>query len=219
MNKQPRKKKLLVVCLSVLGIISIAALIISKQFGTVKRVVCKTQFGECPQKYSQVLSATTDPAEIESVLSQLPDVKTIEFRKTIGNTLDVFINIRTPLGVVNNLISDDSGMLFGQNNGSSLPSINSPNSYEIGQTIDDNELKSLKILSLVTGLVSQRFSSKLTDNTLFLTLDSGLEIVINVESEDIDWSSPLQHILARSKIDGKAPRRIDLRFKNPVITF
>lgn len=207
----------LIIGITVVGLVIFA--IKSFYFDQVNKIVCRTQFGPCPDNYAQVLGATTDEEELKSILSQLSDVREITFEKKFPQTLEMIVYQRTPLGIVNGLVTDETGRLYTQVADSALPRLETEHQYQLGDDITQPELAALRNLSRISSILSQRFHSKLSDKSLFLTLDSGTEIVINVADESMAWSRPLQHILARSKIDGSAPRRIDLRFNNPVITF
>lgn len=57
------------------------------------------------------------------------------------------------------------------------------------------------------------------DNYLEATLSGNLYIILNKDEDILRQVASLQFILNRSKIEGKIPSKIDLRFDKPVIKY
>lgn len=75
------------------------------------------------------------------------------------------------------------------------------------------------VMDKLTALGANILDSGVKQGVLTATLSSGLTIVLNIENLPSNWDTTLQFILNRSKISGKLPKIIDLRFKSPVVTY
>lgn len=75
------------------------------------------------------------------------------------------------------------------------------------------------ILTKLTALSPGPIKSDLQNGVLTATLSSGLTIIMDIKNLKPNWESALQFILTRSKIAGKIPKTIDMRYTSPVINY
>ena len=75
------------------------------------------------------------------------------------------------------------------------------------------------ILTKLTALSPGPVKSDLQNGVLTATLSSGLTIILDIQNLKADWEASLQFILTRSKIAGKVPKSIDMRYASPVINY
>ena len=59
----------------------------------------------------------------------------------------------------------------------------------------------------------------MTNNFLEATVSGNLEILFQKEKDYFSQVASLQFVLNRSKIEGKIPKRIDLRYNKPVLIY
>jgi len=62
-------------------------------------------------------------------------------------------------------------------------------------------------------------SAKLVDKKLTISLTTGPEVILDIEKSPDNWYSSLTTILDRSRITGRYPSRIDLRFNRVIVTY
>ena len=75
------------------------------------------------------------------------------------------------------------------------------------------------ILTKLTALSPGPIKSDLQNGVLTAPLSSGLTIIMDIKNLKPNWESALQFILTRSKIAGKIPKTIDMRYTSPVINY
>ncbi|TSC88342.1 MAG: hypothetical protein G01um101416_10 [Microgenomates group bacterium Gr01-1014_16] len=68
-------------------------------------------------------------------------------------------------------------------------------------------------------LGNQASSAKLDNKTLTIYLASGSEVILDIEKSPDNWYSSLTAILDRSRVTGRTPSRIDLRFNRSIVTY
>ncbi len=79
------------------------------------------------------------------------------------------------------------------------------------------EEEKLKNLLQASGLEIEAIKS--LDESFEATLSGNLLVLFSKEKEYSNQVASLQFILSRSKIEGKIPQKIDLRFDKPVLTY
>lgn len=129
--------------------------------------------------------------------------------------------IRQPLGAISQseqslqYIVDQGGQIFNQASVSALPLL------LIAQTphnLEGDDLSSLKILNRLSNLVSTRVVGQIQNNILIIQTPT-TQFLFNPNQDSDSWYTSLQQLIARSRIDGKLPHKIDLRFSHPIITY
>lgn len=170
-------------------------------------VICTTQFTSCPSRY---LTARN--------LSSYPEIKSVRITYKFPFTRQINIQLRTPLGAVGTpdqksvWIADDTGVLFTQSNNLNLPLLVLTRDFKISDKLTRAEIQALKIL----GSTSYMSSSRLVGQLI------GPDLTFNINSTQVLMNAPsasLQQLLSRSRIDGKLPHKIDLRFSSPIVTY
>ncbi len=157
--------------------------------------------------------------DLKSIREQA-QVKDVRVSKNFPHNIQVLITLRTAIGIINNFLVDDSGVVFSPASESTLPRITVDSEIKIGSKIEDKHLSALQTLALFRQVVGSPFTLKsYQGESLVIGLDSGMEIVLNANNTPKGWNDSLQLIFTRSRIDGKVPRKIDLRFNNPIITY
>ncbi len=199
----------------------------------IKKVECVTQYGPCSDYLqnrvpslvgSNWISYIPDSVLIES-FAGLPEVKKITVEKKIPGQIIINISLRKPLGVIYStankaqVAADDTGILFETKDSTNLPRLIVDSQLEIGAKLASLEFKALNILYQASVISQKNLTAKTVDNALEIKNDAGQLIIISLMDTKIDWAHSLQAILTRSKIDGKVPHKIDLRFADPVVVY
>lgn len=204
----------------------------SSNLFSIKKVECYTQFGNCPESYlikldtllHQPIFASNTRKIVNSLLSPVPEIDRFDIYRRIPSVLIVSVKLKSPVGVVSSgvlgsksLMVDDSGRVYLTVENSSLPVLLIQKTVQEGDSLATPEIQALKIISKVSLMTNLKVYGQLQENILNIRLDSDTEIIIDIKKTD-DWDSSLQLLLSRSKITGITPRKIDLRFNNPVVT-
>jgi cell division septal protein FtsQ len=195
-----------------------------------KNIECFTQHGACPKSLSDSLTWLINypllkplPGEkIKVALSKYPDVETFHVYRRLPRTLVFGITLRVPVSLISSsvlgsqTVADENGIIFSSASLSGLPVFNisgMPDKLTVDQT------KAVSILNQLQSEIKESISGQLSQKTLSITLSNGIIVIVDINQPLSNWVSPLQLILARSKIVAKMPRSIDLRFNNPVIVY
>ena len=129
--------------------------------------------------------------------------------------------IRQPLGAISQseqslqYIVDQEGQVFNQASVSALPLLLMA---QAPHNLDRDDLSSLKILNRLSNLVSTRVVGQIQDGILIIQTPT-TQFLFNPSQNSDSWYTSLQQLIARSRIDGKVPHKIDLRFTHPIITY
>lgn len=193
----------------------------------ISEIHCKTQFGDCPIEYTNRLSyligqkmwPKPDINLARESLASYPEVANVIFVASFFNELNILVEQRSPIGIVGNLAVDQAGIAFPISSDSALPVLQTAKTYTAGNKVSDEDLAALRVLGELSHLSLGAFSSKLQAAVLTITVNTGLEIIFDVHNVPNSWPDSLQLIFARSKIDAKVPQKIDLRFRDPVVTY
>ena len=186
-------------------------------FFLAKHIECFTQYGSCPDKYNIVLQELygyplyfkLPRNEYNAKFSIFPDVAQVNLYRRLPSTIIANIQLRKAIGIVKSNVVDEQGVVLGiADNRSNLPVLEG-----------EFNLAALQILTEISNLTSQSVQGNLQDQTLTVRLGNAVSVLIDLQKTRTAWYSPLQAILNRSKIDGKIPQKIDLRFTSPVVTY
>ncbi|MDO8452608.1 MAG: hypothetical protein Q7S79_02550, partial [bacterium] len=116
---------------------------------------------------------------------------------------------------------DKDGIVVGFSQNSSLPVLNynsGEHNLVVGKTADDSFKEAVKLLNSLSYNFNIQVGS-LEGSTLHALLPENIKVICPLDKETSVLSGSLQLILARSKMEGNLPRVIDLRYKNPVLTY
>ncbi len=226
------KKQILTGAISVFLIISFFAIANHFNFFVIKKVECYTQFGNCPESYlikldtliHQPIFAANTKKIISSLLSPVPEIDRFDIYRRIPSVLIVSVKLKSPIGIVSSnvlgsktFMVDGSGHAYLTVENSSLPALLIQKTVQEGDSLATLEIQALKIISKISLMTNLKVYGQLQDDILNIKLGNVSEIIIDIKKTD-DWDSSLQLLLSRSKITGITPRKIDLRFNNPVVT-
>lgn len=191
-------------------------LVSGSSFFTVQKIECFTQYGQCPRELADVTSSLKNRKLLRPIpkpsLSSYPIMNKISFYRRLPSTLVVNIELKKPIGIIDKSLIDESGVVLGQTTSSLLPRL-------ISDEISEIQIRSLKLLNLISPLISGQLIGQLSSRTLSVKSVSSPEILIDMDKPSQTWYPALQLLLEKSKIDGKIPRIIDLRYKEPVLTY
>ncbi len=198
----------------------------------IRKIECLTQFENCQDKYITPFSfmlgksmlSGVPSANLKNLIKKYPEIKSIKVNKKLPNTLSLHFELRIPIGAIGENVSspysivDENGTIIANNQLSDLPILIVANRRNLTQ-LSRSQILSLKILGLISSLSRSKIVGSLENNTLAATLNDSTLVVIDIERSSTEWYAPLQLILDRSKISSKLPKKIDLRYSDPVITY
>ena len=200
-----------------------------------QKVECYTQFGACPQYIQQMtpnlvgypLYRPLPSAQIKSQLISFPEIEAVKLYRRLPHTLVVSITLRRPIGAVTSSVLgvqtslvDEQGTLFSTAENTSLPLLVIEGDLSPGTRLSADYLQVLRLLEKAGTITSSRIIATYSPpQTLTLHLPGSLQVILDTQNSPDNWPSSLQLILARSKIGDKIPRKIDLRYTNPVVSY
>jgi len=169
--------------------------------------------------------------EAAAIKTDYPEIEEVVIKKKLPNRLLIDLVEREEFAALTTngeiwLIVDSQGFVFRQRlkKPSNLPEIfwaGDGLQVKIGQLVENQELKAgLLILQEIKN--SFVFSNQLLiqpGEKITLRLTEGATVYLTAEKEAAPQVDSLQFILRQSKIEGKLPSLIDLRFDKPVIKF
>lgn len=214
--------------------IVITLLLITPKVFYVKNIECFTQFGTCSESFYTVLSQFRNypllqplpKGKAKRLLSKFSEIKEVSLYRRLPSTLVASIELRTPIAgimppVLGASIStvDNEGKVLAQVSNTALPILIVDSWNNQSTSLSREASQALKILPMVSSILGKRLTARLSGSTLVTKADSIPEIWIDVTRNTNDWYSPLQRIFSRSTISSKMPVKIDIRFKDPVITY
>lgn len=234
-KKINRKSKLIKKLLfAVVFIISLALIWDnSAKVFSVQAIECYTQYGTCPQEYSQDLTWIQNypllkPLPSKKVSEQLKkffEIKQVTLYRRLPKTLVLSVQVKKPIGIIgpqvlgSHSVVDEEGVVISQTSKSNLPVLIDLKNYQPGERVTPNQIRSFGILSLLSQLSDERVFGEISSNQLNVKFGRDTEVLFDLAHLPSSWYPTLQVILSRSKISLKMPKVIDLRFGSPTITF
>ena len=158
-----------------------------------------------------------------------PTLKEIKIEKEFPAQLLIKFKKREPKAIIFDQKSstsfsiDEEGVILkkGREEKRLAVIIASLQNFKIGDRIKNKNIK--LVLKLISALEESSEGTKFeVDESLKIlniTLSNGNLILINLEKEQEETIYSLQMLLKKFKIEGKWPKRIDLRFKKPILTY
>lgn len=217
----------------VIVLIVFAILLLINYTLKVRNVTCHTQFGICSNEFLNKLnnfkgkSIVVSP-KIEDLDNQFAGdalYKSGQMQRRFPNTIDVTIQMRVPVGAVTNQNPKQIGLV--DEDGRVISVVESTNmsilqidtwSPDIKQ-LAPIHVSSLKTLQAVGQITKSPVIGQLTEVGLVVNSKQIPTIFIDTKSDNQQWYSTLQAIIDRSKIQNKMPKKIDLRFNQPVLEY
>ena len=220
--------------LALTAILIVTGLVLAAHQGyfRIKTIDCFTQFGPCPADFQRVVAFLFDQpiyrplprSLIHSKFQSFPAISSLSLYRRLPHTLVVSIQLRRPLGTLSSevlgaSVVDDQGLVFDTASDSVLPELIVSDPVQVGQLIHPDQLAAMQVLSQVAAISPAKTSGVLTDSVLTIRIPSDIMLLLDIKHLPPGWDASLQAILARSKINGKIPHKIDLRYANPIVTF
>ncbi len=215
---------------AIIGLVVLAGVVWQVTRLTITTVDCFTQFGPCPDDFSsrakfllgRPIYWPLPKSQIAQSFAGLPNVAEVTVHRRLPKTVVVGVTLRRPIAVVlgtgrRRVVVGDDGVIFDSVDKSALPALILDWDGTVGDKLSVAQLAAAKLLAAVAGTVAQPATGRLDGTRLTVVLSNGTEIILDVAAAEFDWDASLQAIWARSKIDGKFMRTIDLRFNPPVV--
>lgn len=193
----------------------------------VLKINCQTQYGNCADELLNTLPDFTGHKWLDPIpdFKNYPGVQKISISKGIPGVVNIYVYLRKNLVVIYSLINqvqvvvDETGVLVEVKNNSNLPRLIVNEPLEIGKNITEFQLKACGYLYEASSIIRSPITARIIDQNLEISNANKQSVIISLTQTQPSWQSSLQSILARSKIDGKVPHKIDLRFENPVVVY
>lgn len=156
-----------------------------------------------------------------------PSVESISIKKNYPDTLTINLKKREQVGFIiaknGTFKVDSTGFLFDSaSSGSASPIINLPEKeLNVGNNITQSTINiALEVLKLAKekGIIINYLNEGDSDS-MRITLDTGLVVVIGSNRTAEEIVSSLQILLKNITIEGKTVREIDFRFDKPFLSF
>lgn len=206
----------------------LAALMLFK----IGQVECFTQFGSCSDELAaraqfllgRPIYWPLPRQEIAQKYSGLTTVSEVTVYRRLPQTVVVAVTLRRPLVVVegsrqSRAVVDEEGVIFAPGGESALPVLSLDGEIQLGTKLTAIQLQAAQLLSQVAGLVQLPVRGILQGEVLRIAVTNGPVIILDVNAAQNSWDASLQAIWSRSKIGGKIPRQIDLRFSPAAVSF
>lgn len=204
--------------------------------GQVQGIICKTQYGPCLQNEEEKLEQWRGQSllflssqNVKEEFSQDFRIKDVYVQRVFPGSLQVFLERRKPIiglrvdlpeeGVF--LVDADGVVLeFTRESGLPLIRLEDKGGIVVGQKVAEPVLQASQILYLIfkLQLQGQSLSGTLAGSEFTVSLGD-VDALFTAKNDPRVLVGALQLILARSRIDGKPPGVIDLRYSNPVLTY
>jgi len=198
----------------------------------ITKIECYTQFGPCSdnitaslQMYkNKLLISRIKSLQIVSLIGKPESFKSVKIFRRFPQTLVITLIYRQAILRVNSAVLgfqtavDSEGMVINTNNTDTLPYLNTPQKYKPGDMLDKQSLKAVQVTFDLSKILLKPVKADFVSPIIKTNID-GSEILLDINYLSDDWSSSLQKVLSRSKINSKVPKIIDLRFSQPVLTY
>lgn len=221
--------------LLILPLVALPFFLLKTQLFSVDRVVCKTQYGPCDKEDEERASLArgenlflVSPQKIKNNLKNNFSNKEVSIQKIFPRTIEIVIEKRKAiLGVTSkNLLDrgvfllDKDGVVLELVRETHLPVIilDQDPGLVVGEEVGKDVKKAVAIMTLVyTAEKASR--AELGNDSLILFLQDGTNVYFPLDKDPEILVGALQLIIARSKIEGRLPKSIDLRYSNPVLKY
>lgn len=195
----------------------------------VEKVSCFTQYGPCPDSYSERLTKFVNQplhlvnnGEVKKSLSGVGVVGSIRVLKHLDGKIEVNVEVEKPRVAVS--INSGQKLFLVNLNGeivSQVPESSLPKLIVRAGKIspeDSGFVSAVRLVELASRAMAVS-GAEMSDEGLHFTTD-GTKVLMPLSGRDAQvLAGSLQLILGRSTIEGKRPVKIDLRFKNAVVEF
>lgn len=198
----------------------------------VNRVDCFTQYGECAEEYRDNLKFLINRPIFKNipanqVITQFPssgNIKSLKIYRRLPSTVVITLTLRQPVGYITNQVLgsvdgfDETGKIFPIEKTGSLPLLIASADYSAGDSITDKVFKAAEMLVKISSLTPEQITGYFSGQELRVKIND-TDIILDPESSPNNWFSSLHSILNRSKMLDKLPKKVDMRYSQPVVTF
>ncbi len=220
MRKRRSKKKYFLVILILVGLATIFGVLV--RFGKIRQIVC-----DCPHYYVTRLNFLIGKSwyflpsrkELSQAMSSYVEIADLSVTRKFPQTIILRLTTRQPAAVVNGLLVDAGGQALAPATDSGLLILQVDRSLHPGEAVGNETMRAISALAQVQTSLPDIQNASLSGNILEFSVLGAVQVVVDVNSELSDWPEALQQILKSGRIDGKLPRRVDLRFNNPIMTY
>lgn len=181
-------------------------------------VSCRTQFGVCSADLAASFSAVMGQPLFSPTLPTLPpEVSQVTTSFTLPYTLHIAALLRRPIGIVSGYYLDQAGYVYSQaTTTSSLPRLRVTTPVQVGQTLPPSVTSSLRLMATTPSSTAR---TGYLDHNVLVFFVTGTTVYVDTDQLSPSTQSSLQAVLARSKINSQIPKKIDLRYHNPIVVY
>lgn len=221
--------------LLILPLIILPFFLLKSQLFSVDKIVCKTQYGPCNKEDEERVSFLkgenlflVSSQKIKNSLKNNFSNKEISIQKIFPKTIEVIIEKRkavvgvTPKELADRgvFLLDRDGVILELARETALPVIilDQEDNLVVGGEVGKDTKKAVAIIMLVyTAQKANR--AELGHDSLTVFLQDEMNVSFPLDKDPEILVGALQLIMARSKIEGRLPKSIDLRYSNPVLKY
>lgn len=204
---------------------------LTSSFFDVKSVRCKTQYGPCSKtdegflaKYYSGNLFFTNTGKVETELEGLFINRQVYVERIFPNSLSVSIEKRKAIVALKTngrkevYLADRDGRVIDFVPESYLPTLEvGSQELVVGESLDEKLQTALKLLYLT--FKSQTVKAGQVQEDKLVVKVQEIEVYLPLTKDPQVTVGALQLILARSRIEDKLPKLIDLRYSKPVLTY
>ncbi len=217
-----KKIKLQLLLISIFLLLSFIFFYFSPDFFVIRKIVCTTQFGECVDSLRSILSPLlgkqtlfVNRRDVENLLLDRPEVREVSIKKKLRE-LVVKLNVSKPVAAIqsggNYLLVDETGKVVARTEKTFLPPI------LVQAETKDTDIKWAILTVAFIKELGFNPQSELNNGELLVTVNATQVLIPKNKSPRLAAGS-LQSIITGFTMKGKQPVKIDLRFKNPIVSF
>jgi len=226
-------KRQKIVRITISGFLTFGIIVGISQLLIIKKIVCHTQFGPCSNEFLEKLNYLKgrsivhipETDKVDQAFQNEPLYKSASIKRQFPNVLDVYIQMRIPVGAISNQdlkqfgLLDEDGKIISLVESTNMSILQIENWTPEIKQLAPLHVSSLKLLQKVGQVSKSSVIGQLTQAGLVVNSKQIPTIVIDPKSNADAWYSTLQVIIERSKIQNKMPTKIDLRFNQPVLEY
>ena len=221
------------VAIGVLAILVIASVSISGII-PVKKISCESQFGPCRKQVEDALSKYQGESlrkakkQITSLLTTEVFIESFDVRFTLPANLKVYVIEKKPVYALNDLekqaiaLTDKEGYIVSIVETTNLPVLSGRGLFGgVGEKVDGETLFGLAVVSDMFQFYQVK-EGVLGKSGLTVELKEGSTVIFPLEGDRAVLISSLRLIISKLEEEGEGKSKgvtIDLRFKNPVVTY
>ena len=235
-NLQKKIKRLSIIfkILLSLGILVGSFFILRSDLFSIKNFDCKTQYGPCLEEDTEPLKVflgenlfSVSVQEVEETSMQNFMNRKSTVQRVFPNTLAIVLDKRKPLvalkpqNIDSQILVDREGVIVEFTQNSPLPIIIVERVLKdlvVGKKLDDEIVVAIQSFYF-TYKTNNVMQGNITQDSLVFTLDNLINVNYSLKQDPKVSVGALQLIMSRSRIDGKLPKIIDLRYSKPVIRY